>query len=77
MGRETTSETARVRETITPEEAAEELRLWADYYDATERAMQLVRAGAATAATLRQVMAEDAKATAAIKRIKKIRGIKE
>ena len=70
-------ETSPVREPITPAEAAEELRLWADYYEATERALELVRAGVATATTLPQIVAENAKAAAAIKRIKEIRGIRD
>jgi hypothetical protein len=64
-----------VREAVTPEEAAEELRLWADYYEATTRALDLVRTGGTTAATLWLIVAEDARAAAAIKRIKTIRGI--
>jgi hypothetical protein len=66
-----------MRDPVTPEEAAEELRLWADYYEAIERALALVRGGVKTAATLPLVMAQDAKAAAAIKRIKEIRGIKD
>lgn len=66
-----------MRDPITPEEAAEELRLWADYYEATERALELVRAGVVTAAALPQIVAENAKAAAAIKRIKEIRGIRD
>jgi hypothetical protein len=66
-----------MRDPVTPEEAAEELRLWADYYEAIERALALVRGGVRTAATLPLVVAQDAKAAAAIKRIKEIRGIKD
>lgn len=66
-----------MRETVTPEEAAEELRLWADYYEATSRALELLREGVTSAATLAKILAEDAKAAAAIKRIKKIRAIKD
>jgi len=66
-----------MREVVTPEEAAEELRLWADYYEATTRALDLVRTGSATIDTLSLIVAEDARAAAAIKRIKTIRGIGE
>jgi hypothetical protein len=66
-----------VRDDITPEEAAEELQLWADYYEATERALGMVRAGTVTPDTLPQIIAEDSKAAAAIRRIKQIRGIRE
>lgn len=65
-----------MRNEITPEEAAEELQLWADYYEATERALGMVRSGTVTPETLPQIIAEDAKAAAAIRRIKQIRGIK-
>ena len=64
-----------MREAVTPEEAAEELRLWADYYEATMRALALVRTGGATIDALSLIVAEDARAAAAIKRIKTIRGI--
>jgi hypothetical protein len=66
-----------MRETLTPEEAAEELRLLADYYEATMRAATLVRTAGASAATLRLILAEQAKAAAAVKCIKEIRGIKD
>ena len=65
-----------MREAVTPEEAAEELRLLADYYEATARALDLLREGVTSAGTLARILAEDAKAAAAIKGIKKIRGIK-
>lgn len=66
-----------MREAITPEEAAEELRLWADYYEATTRALELVRTGGTAAETLSEIVAEDSRAAAAFKRIKEIRGIKD
>jgi len=69
--------TSRTQEGGSADEAGEELRLWADYYDAIERALELVRTGLRTPATLAQILAEDAKAAAAIKRIKEIRGIKD
>jgi hypothetical protein len=64
-----------MRETLTPEEAAEELRLLADYYEATMRAATLVRTGGPNAATIASILAEHAKATAALKCIREIRGI--
>ena len=66
-----------MRDPITPAEAAEELRLWADYYEAISRALELLRGGAATAATLPKIVTEHAKAGAAIKRLKEIRGIED
>jgi hypothetical protein len=68
-------DTASVRDPITPSEAAEELRLWADYYEAIKRAVEILRAGEATEVTLRRILTEDAKAAAAIRRIREIRGI--
>jgi hypothetical protein len=72
-----TSRAAAVRKDIPPDEVAEELQLWADYYEATERALGMVRAGTVTAENLPKIIAEDAKAAAAIKRIKQIRGIRD
>jgi hypothetical protein len=68
---------APVRRDITPDEVAEELQLWADYYEATERALGMVRAGTVTPENLPRIMAEDAKAAAAIRRIKQIHGLKD
>jgi hypothetical protein len=53
------------------------LRLWADYYEAITRAAEIVRAGWTTGVTLPQILAEEAKAAAAIRRIKEIRGIRD
>ena len=63
------------REKLTPTEEAEERRLWADYYEAAARALEIMRAEGTTTATLLRIAAEDAKAAAAIKRIKEIRGL--
>jgi hypothetical protein len=70
-----TSKNPPAREAITPSEEAEERRLWADYYEATARALEIMRAEGTTSATLLRIAAEDAKAAAAIKRIKEIRGL--
>lgn len=66
-----------MRDSITPGEAAEELRLWADYYEATVRALDIIRSEGTTPATLLRIAAEDARAAAAMKRIKEIRGLKD
>ena len=71
-----TSEKLATRNEITPEEEAEERRLWADYYEATVRAVEIMRAEGTGAAILIRIAAEDAKAAAALKRIKEIRGLK-
>jgi hypothetical protein len=65
-----------MREVITPSEAAEERQLWADYYEATARALEIMRAEGTGAAVLPRIVEEEAKAAAAIKRIKEIRRIK-
>lgn len=61
---------------ISPEEASEELRLWADYYEATARVLEIMRTQGTTASAVAQIVAEEAKAAGAIKRLKEIRGIK-
>jgi hypothetical protein len=63
------------RAEITPAEEAEERRLWADYYEATARALEIMRAEGTSAAILLRIAAEEEKAAAAIKRIKEIRGL--
>jgi len=65
-----------MREVVTPSEAAEERRLWADYYEATARALEIMRLGGTVAAVLPRLLEEEANAAAAIKRIKEIRGIR-
>jgi cytosine/adenosine deaminase-related metal-dependent hydrolase len=69
------SQQSHMREEISAEEAAEERRLWADYYEATARALEIMRSEGTTTATLPRIAAEDARAAAAIERIKAIRGI--
>lgn len=70
-----TSKKPPTREAITPAEEAEERRLWADYYEATARALELMRAEGTSTATLLRIAAEDERAAAAIKRLKEIRGL--
>jgi hypothetical protein len=64
-----------IRRELTPVEQAEELRLWADYYEATARIMEIMRAEGTSAATLLRIASEETRAAAAIKRIKEIRGL--
>lgn len=70
-----TSKKLPARAAISPAEEAEERRLWADYYEATARAVEIMRSDGTSVATLLRIAAEDAMAAAAIKRIKEIRGI--
>jgi len=65
-----------MRDVITSVEAAEERRLWADYYEATARALEIMRTEGTAVGSLPRIVEEDAKAAVAIKRIKEIRGIK-
>jgi hypothetical protein len=60
----------------TSPQAAEERRLWADYYEATARTLEIMRSEGTAESALCKIVAEDAKASAAIRRIKEIRGIK-
>jgi hypothetical protein len=60
---------------INPGEANEELRLWADYYEATARVLEIMRTQGTNGAALTQILAEAARAAAALKRIKELRGI--
>jgi hypothetical protein len=66
-----------VREAITPEEAFEELRLWADYYESTTRALEIMRSEGTTPATLPRIAAESARAAQALGRIKQIRELSD
>jgi hypothetical protein len=60
---------------ISAKEASEELRLWADYYEATARILEIMRSQGTTTAAVAQILAEQVKAAGVLKRIKKIRGI--
>jgi len=66
----------RVEFLISPNEPDEELRLWADYYEATARVLEIMRALGTTPAALEQIVAEEARAAGAISRIKEIRGLR-
>jgi hypothetical protein len=57
-----------------PGQSAEELCLWADYYEAATQALEIVRAGGITQVALSQITAHSARATAALKRIRELRG---
>ena len=70
-----TSKKPPARKQVTPAEEAEERRLWADYYEATARALEIMRAEGTGAAILLRIAAEDTKATAALRRIREIRGL--
>jgi hypothetical protein len=57
------------------EQAAEVRRLWADYYEASARALEIMRVEGTTGAVLPRVALEAAKADAALKRLKEIHGL--
>lgn len=52
---------------------AEERRLWADFYDATSRALEIMRAEGTGAAVLERVATQQALANNVLTRIKEIR----
>jgi hypothetical protein len=56
------------------DQSAEELRLWADYYEAVSRALDIVRAGGITPAAFQEVVAANARANATLARIRQLRG---
>jgi hypothetical protein len=64
-----------VRHTLTSEEAAEERRLWADYYEAVERLLDIMRREGTIDAALPRIVEEDSTASRAIARIKRLHGI--
>lgn len=57
------------------EPTAEERRLWADYYEATARILEIMRSGGSSAVYLSRVLAQDSLARRALARIKEIRGM--
>jgi hypothetical protein len=65
-----------VHGSITSQEAAEELRLWADYYEARARVLEIMRRDGTVGAALSQILDEDTLAHRALARIKKIRGVR-
>jgi hypothetical protein len=64
-----------LRDTISSQEEAEERRLWADYYEAMARALEIIRGEGTVAATIARIAAEHAAADQALARIKAIRAI--
>lgn len=64
-----------VRLTIGEDEAAEERRLWADYYEAMARVLEIMQLGGTVEPAVSRILAEDATAGRAIARIKEIRRI--
>lgn len=54
---------------------AEETRLWADYYDAVSRALEIMKAEGTGEAVLQRVAAQQALADRALARIKEIRAL--
>jgi hypothetical protein len=56
-------------------QSGEELRLWADYYEAVTRALEIVRAGNVTRAAFIEICSEHLKGAAALERLQRIRGV--
>ena len=64
-----------MHDTLTPEQAAEERRLWADYYEAMERVLEIMRREGTADAAIPRIVAEDAIASRTIARIKQLHGL--
>jgi hypothetical protein len=60
---------------VTAEEEAEELRLWADYYEALQRALEILSREGTTHDALARILAQDTIARDAMARIKQIHRI--
>lgn len=58
---------------LTPEEVAEERRLWADYYEAMARVLEIMRREGTAGGAVSRIVEEDAIAGRALARIKEIR----
>jgi len=65
-----------VPDTTLPREAAEELRLWADYYEARARVLEIMRREG-TGAALAEILDQDMRAQRALVRITKIREMRQ
>ena len=65
-----------MRVTITSAEAAEERRLWADYYEAMARVLEIMQRAGAAGVALPRIVAEDTLARRAMARIKEIHGMR-
>lgn len=64
-----------MRLTVSEAEAAEERRLWADYYEAITRIVEIMRLEGTAEPAVSRILTENATATRAIARIKEIRRI--
>ena len=58
----------------TGNQSPEELRLWADYYEAVTQTLRIVRLGGITAATFDEIVVANAKASSTLARIRQLRG---
>jgi hypothetical protein len=64
-----------LRAEITSQEAAEERRLWADYYDALKGALEIIRSEGTNGAAVMRILAQHSVACHALARIREIRGL--
>ena len=60
---------------IEADESAEERRLWADYYEAMVRVLELIRSEGTNGEVVTRIVAQDEIAGEALARLKQIRGI--
>lgn len=63
-----------MRLTLNEHETAEERRLWAEYYEATARALEIIKSEGTDADALSRIVAQHEIAHRAIERIKEVRG---
>ena len=68
-------EQSHMRLAMDREESAEERRLWADFYEATARVVELIRRKRTTGEVVVEIVSEHDIASRALERIKEIRGI--
>jgi hypothetical protein len=64
-----------VRVSVTAQQSPEELRLWADYYEARQRALEIMRRDGTAGAALAQIVAQDTLAHRLMARLKQIHGL--
>jgi len=64
-----------VRVTVASQKSAEELRLWADYYEARTRALEIMRREGTAGTALTEILAQESLAESSLARIKKLLGV--
>ena len=60
---------------VTTQQSPEELRLWADYYEARQRALEIMRREGTAGTALAQIVAQDTLAHRIMARLKQMHGL--